>query len=256
MPRKRMIDPGIWRSEQVNDLSRDARLLFIGMFSNADDAGRLHGSAKFLRANIFPYDEDVTAAKVAKWRGEILSMGLAILYESNGREYLWLPTWTRHQRIDRPSSSTLPSPDEDSSNTRRGLDEGSFPIEDKLIEGNRKEGADNGAERLVFDHWNSKNIIKHRRLTPAIRSAIHIRLKDYSQAEMAVAIDTYAEILQGAEYYWSHLWTLFDFLKPRNIEHFMEPIKAREAFKVYENHQGRAERVADKYLSPEQILNS
>lgn len=139
MPRKRMIDPGIWRSEQVNDLSRNARLLFIGMFSNADDAGRLHGSSRFLRANIFPYDDDVTSAVVGEWRDEILRAGLAVLYETHGREYLYLPTWARHQKIDRPSESTLPSPDEHSSNIRRALDEHSSLIEENRIEENRRE---------------------------------------------------------------------------------------------------------------------
>jgi hypothetical protein len=153
-----MIDPGIWRSEQVNNLSRDARLLFIGIFSNADDEGRLHGSARFLKANIFPYDEDVTAAVVQTWRGEVIQAGLCALYWNDGREYLHLPTWSRHQRIDRPSKSTLPAPDdsddtpgtpdEDSSNVRRVISEGSSLIEDKGIEEKGIEEAPTGATSL------------------------------------------------------------------------------------------------------------
>jgi len=154
MPRKRMIDPGIWRSEQVNTLPRDARLLFIGMFSNADDAGRLHGSARFLKATIFPYDDDVTSAVVGSWRDEVIRSGLVVLYTNGGHEYLYLPTWRRHQRIDRPSESVLPSPEDstsdlsivgdDSTNARRGLDEDSPPIEykvneDKTTQGNSRE---------------------------------------------------------------------------------------------------------------------
>ena len=113
-----------------------------------------------------------------------------------------------------------------------------------------------GAPRLIFDHWNSKDIIKHKKLTSAIRSAIRTRLKDYSLEEIKTSIDTYAEILKGPEYYWSHPWTLLDYLKPRNIEKFMEPIMAREAFKAHEGNGRRSERVADTYKSPAEILNS
>ena len=40
MARRRMIDPNFWESEDVSRLSLFARLLFIGMISNADDEGR------------------------------------------------------------------------------------------------------------------------------------------------------------------------------------------------------------------------
>ena len=43
MARKRMIDPNIWDSEDFSKLSILGRLLFIGMFSNADDEGRGKG---------------------------------------------------------------------------------------------------------------------------------------------------------------------------------------------------------------------
>ena len=107
-----MIDPGIWANEQVNTLSREARLLFIGMVSNADDEGRLHGSARFLKANIFPYDEDLKANKVKDWRDEVVNVGLALHYEVEGVEYLSLPTWHRHQKISHPYASSLPAPTE------------------------------------------------------------------------------------------------------------------------------------------------
>ena len=40
MPRRRMIDPQIWRNEKIGSLSDTGRLLFIGIFSQADDDGR------------------------------------------------------------------------------------------------------------------------------------------------------------------------------------------------------------------------
>ena len=55
-----MIDPTIWQSESMAELTRDQRLLFIGLFSNADDQGRLRGNPNLIRSQIFPFDEDIT----------------------------------------------------------------------------------------------------------------------------------------------------------------------------------------------------
>ena len=40
MARKRMIDPAIWQSQDFSRLSMLAKLVFIGLFSYADDEGR------------------------------------------------------------------------------------------------------------------------------------------------------------------------------------------------------------------------
>lgn len=45
MPRKRMIDPGIWTDDDLGRLGFAERLLFIGLFSLADDEGLIRGSA-------------------------------------------------------------------------------------------------------------------------------------------------------------------------------------------------------------------
>ena len=135
MARKRMIDPGIWTSEQVNNLSHDARLLFIGLISNADDKGRLKGSPRYLKAIIFPYDS-IDADCVKDWLNEIIQQQLAILYNVNGDDYITLPKFLKHQTINRPSESRLPKPafTEASMSNHGGLNEHSSLIEDKLIE--------------------------------------------------------------------------------------------------------------------------
>ena len=110
MPRKRQIDPGIWTSDQFTDLDIPARLLFIGMFSNADDDGRLKASPKYLKATIFPGDS-VLLLEITGWRAAIVKVGLAQLYENSGVEYLWLPNFTRHQYISHKVESKLPIPE-------------------------------------------------------------------------------------------------------------------------------------------------
>lgn len=109
MPRKRQIDPDIWKSEQVVDLPIEARLLFIGMISQADDEGRLKGSAFALKMSIFPADS-YKLEMVKRWRNAIINNHLVALYQFNGTEYLWIPNFKKHQYMTKSFPSKLPEP--------------------------------------------------------------------------------------------------------------------------------------------------
>jgi len=109
MARKRQIDPSFWASEQVISLSRDARLLYVGMISHADDAGRLRAGPGHLKAIIFPSDS-CAIEEVRAWRDAIIATGLVILYTDNGAEFLCHPNWARYQYMTRRFDSKLPPP--------------------------------------------------------------------------------------------------------------------------------------------------
>lgn len=111
VPRRRMIDPEIWRNEKVGNLPDAGRLLFIGIFSQADDDGRLKASPAFLMASIFPYDKDKTVDDIGKLRNQCAELGLIRLYTNGKQEYLDIPGWLEHQQIrkDRYTRSEIPS---------------------------------------------------------------------------------------------------------------------------------------------------
>jgi hypothetical protein len=110
-----MITPEIWFNEKVSSLPDAGRLLFIGIFSNADDDGRLKASPKFLKAHIFPYDEDKTTEVIRELRDKCAQVGLIRIYTNGKQEFLDIPGWSEHQKIrkDRYISSKLPSFKED-----------------------------------------------------------------------------------------------------------------------------------------------
>ena len=112
MPRKRQIDPDIWKSEQVVDLPVEARLLFIGMISQADDEGRLKGSTFALKMSIFPADS-CDQGMIKQWRDAIINNRLVALYSANGTEYLWIPNFKKHQYMTKSFPSKLPEPPPD-----------------------------------------------------------------------------------------------------------------------------------------------
>lgn len=137
MARKRMLDPSIWADEDFNNLSSEARLLFIGIISNADDDGRLPGNALYLSANIFPYS-GMSKDRATKIRDEILGrMRSLVLYEIEGREYLQLLKWRDYQSINKATPSKYPPLPDDYRSTTVALPPNR--IEENRIEKKRKE---------------------------------------------------------------------------------------------------------------------
>jgi hypothetical protein len=74
-PRIRTIKPELWQDEKVGGLSRDARLLFIGLVTMADDEGRLRALPAVILGHCLPYDADALR-KVEAWLAEVAASGL------------------------------------------------------------------------------------------------------------------------------------------------------------------------------------
>ena len=111
MARKRSINPSFWSNDKLTCYPRDVRLLYIGLFSNADDKGRLPGSARRIRGIVFPHDEGLTDTQVEDWL-QLLTKGKRInRWEENGEIYIEFPpsTWDTEQKMNYRAVSKLPS---------------------------------------------------------------------------------------------------------------------------------------------------
>ena len=109
MARIRTIKPSFWGDEKVARVSRDERLLCVGLISMADDEGRFLASPAAVGGFVFPNDE-LPASRIGKWLNRLDCIGLIRLYEDSGVRYGVLPGFKGHQVINRPSRSTLPPP--------------------------------------------------------------------------------------------------------------------------------------------------
>ena len=132
MARKRMIDPSIWGSEDFSHLSTLAKLVFIGLFSNADDEGRGRAKPVYIKSILFPYDEQMRVTDIEKSLQEIAAHMSITFYAHDGTEYYSLDNWTEWQKVEKPTLSRIPAFGEDSGNSRGVLDD-----ESRLIEENR-----------------------------------------------------------------------------------------------------------------------
>ena len=125
MARKRMVDPGIWQSEDFGKLSNLAKIVFIGLFSLADDEGRGRCNPVYLKSTLFPYNEDMRSADIEKALFEISSNMSVVFYSCDGNNYYSLLSWDTFQKIDKPTNSKIPDFDETDKEIRRIFVEGS-----------------------------------------------------------------------------------------------------------------------------------
>lgn len=149
MARIRTIKPEFFTSLTIADLPLTARLTFIGLWTHCDDAGRCVDDARLIKAALWPLD-DRTAADIEIDLKELTESSLITRYTLNRKRYLAITNWSEHQRINRPSPSKLPAPEQgepsppdpvtrendDSLNTHAHLSEDS--PQERNREGNRE----------------------------------------------------------------------------------------------------------------------
>jgi len=187
MARIRTIKPEFWTSEQVTSCCPNARMLFIGIWTFADDFGIIPFSAQQLKNQIFPADI-FSKQDIVLWVNELIKNDLVKLYQpEDGKVYLWCITWDKHQKVDRANHkhpiydprfeikmnqiyADIPSqkihPD-NSTSARRVFDDASTIVRRVVVESSPPEGNWKGtgrekelynqAENLQFANQKSEN---------------------------------------------------------------------------------------------------
>lgn len=105
MSRARNIKPGFFRNSDLADLPFEARLLFIGLWTLADRAGRLEDKPKQIKIEVFPADNVDCDALL----NDIAATGMLERYEVDGKRYLQVVNFSKHQNPHRDEkASTIP----------------------------------------------------------------------------------------------------------------------------------------------------
>jgi hypothetical protein len=110
MARIRSVKPEFWGHPKTARLSRDARLLFLGLLNESDDEGRQLGSPRRIAGIVFPHDDDVTPELLGSWLDEIEREDMIRRYEVRGARLLLIVGFEEHQKVTHPSKSHLPGP--------------------------------------------------------------------------------------------------------------------------------------------------
>lgn len=106
----RFLKESITTSENIDSLTADAERFFYRLTVVCDDFGRMDARPSVLRARCFPLKLDrITDGDVAVWMDELTEADLVRVYEADGRPYLQVTTWTKHQTV-RAKASKFPDP--------------------------------------------------------------------------------------------------------------------------------------------------
>lgn len=102
MARIRTIKPQFWDDAKIGRIPRDARLLYIGLWTFADDLGVVIADPVWLKSKIFPYDR-IQVQQLEAWLGLLEKTGFISLLSVKSESFYYLPTFSRHQIINRPN---------------------------------------------------------------------------------------------------------------------------------------------------------
>ena len=105
----RVIKESVCTSDSIEKLTWFEECLFYRLIVNCDDYGRFDGRAAILKNRLFPLKENLTTKAVEAAVQKLANAGLVALYVFEGKPYLYLPTWNKHQTI-RAKRSKYPAP--------------------------------------------------------------------------------------------------------------------------------------------------
>lgn len=214
MARIRTVKPEFWTDEVVGECSVRARLLFLATWNFSDDHGGLDRSAKQLKAQAFPYDS-VDCEPLVQ---ELLTHGLLIEYESEGKKYLHIKGFRKHQKVEKPAKPKVPLYDESLSIPRLLPDSspsgsGNSPAssgsslgrESKGREGKGEESArgvpdfpsPNGLDQATWTRWLAYRQKIKKPIKPPSMEAAQKSLAAFGSDQAAVVEQSIAQGWQG-----------------------------------------------------------
>lgn len=107
MARARNIKPSFFTSEQVADNCPLGRLLFIGLWTEADYHGNMEWKPRTLKVKLLPFDDcDIEQLAI-----NLDKSGLIRFYSVDGQKYVHIPNFQRHQnphKNERDKGSEIP----------------------------------------------------------------------------------------------------------------------------------------------------
>lgn len=99
MARIRTIKPEFWADEKLGPLPPLDRLVFLGLVSQADDAGRLIDNVRLIDGLLFPLTHDTSARSLVTLASlGVIERGLT----ASGQPIIQIVGWTKHQKVDHP----------------------------------------------------------------------------------------------------------------------------------------------------------
>jgi hypothetical protein len=108
-----MIQPEAFRSRDLAKVDPAIRWTFAGLWTLADDQGTALDDPEAISADLYLRDPDITPYVVEDHLAQLAKAGVICRFTLGGHRYLHMPTWSKHQTINRPSAPRYPACDLD-----------------------------------------------------------------------------------------------------------------------------------------------
>lgn len=183
MGRIRTIKPEFPQSETVGKLSREARLLFVQLWTFVDDEGRSRAASRMLASLLYPYDDDAPSL-IDHWLDELEANGCLQRYEVDETKYLEITNWSKHQKVDHPTKSRIPAFSREFAKPREPLapDLGPRTMDQGDLTVSCAKSAAADEIKLAFDNYNALaeriGLSRAQRLNDQRKSKLRARLRD------------------------------------------------------------------------------
>ena len=102
----RSVHPRFFNDPQLARISPHARLLYIGLWCYADDEGRGDWLPKQIDGDLFPHEP----VRILDLLDELKRIGKVECYSVGGRDYFWMPAFSRWQNPKYKRDSKIPPP--------------------------------------------------------------------------------------------------------------------------------------------------
>lgn len=150
-------------------------------------------------------DEDLDNVKITL--NYLMMQGLV---EENNKDYLFIE-----------ASNNVGSECQSAERVRRFRNkenQKSLPSNDSVTEVKRNSLSISNSISIsnIFNYWNNKKIIVHKKLTASINKAILKASKIYSEEQIKEYIDRYDKVLKDKSWFFDYKWTLEDFLNRKD----------------------------------------
>ena len=111
----RIIKHSAFESEKISALSDFDFRLWVGLITEADDAGRGDARPAILKGHLFPFRDRVTVKDIEASLLRLAAGSCISLYQVGGKSYYQFPAWAKHQRVYN-AKTKVPGPEEASEN--------------------------------------------------------------------------------------------------------------------------------------------
>ena len=111
MPRIRTFKPEFFRSPDTAKASPQARILYMAMWSWANDEGIGETNLYGLLGFAFPDEDELTVKDLQRLLAEVRGSYGVVFYGHQKRFYYSIPSWDSHQKTERRAANRFPKPD-------------------------------------------------------------------------------------------------------------------------------------------------